>query len=160
EEKYVRNMLSEVRKYHDQILVIDDGSTDATPSLLAQQPVEVIRHAANRGYGRSLQDMFRWAQVDKFEWLITMDCDEQHEPAAIPSFLDAIRRNDADVVSGSRYLVNTPLDDAPPTDRRAINRTITDELNHRLGLDLTDAFCGFKAYRVSSLNRLSLDVDG
>lgn len=160
EEKYVRNMLTEVRKYHQHILVIDDGSTDATPSLLAEQPVEVIRHATNRGYGRSMQDMFRWAQVDRFDWLITMDCDEQHEPAAIPSFMEAIARNDADVVSGSRYLVPTPLDDAPPSDRRAINRTITDELNQRLGLALTDAFCGFKAYRVAPLKRLALDVDG
>lgn len=160
EEKYVRNMLSQVRKYHQDILVIDDGSTDATPSLLAQQPVEVIRHASNRGYGRSLQDMFRWAHVDKFDWLVTMDCDEQHEPAAIPAFMQAIASDDADIISGSRYLVPTPLDDAPPSDRRAINRTITDEVNNRLGLALTDAFCGFKAYRVAPLKQLDLDIDG
>lgn len=160
EEKYVRNMLTEVRKYHRDVLVIDDGSTDSTPMLLAQQPVEVIRHAENRGYGRSMQDMFRWAQVDRFDWLITMDCDEQHEPTAIPSFLEAIARDDADVISGSRYLVPTPLDDAPPSDRRAINGTITKEINDLLGLSLTDTFCGFKAYRVAPLKRLSLDVDG
>src|SRR5690606_22099103 len=49
---------------------------------------------------------------------------------------------------------------APPSDRRAINKTITDELRDRLGLPITDAFCGFKAYRVSACERLSLDVDG
>ncbi len=164
EAAYVTNVLEELRRYARpygiQILIIDDGSTDATPTLLAAQPVEVIRHAENRGYGRSMQDMLRWAQVDRFDWLITMDCDEQHEPAAIPRFIRAVERNRSDVISGSRYLVPTPLDDAPPQDRRAINHTITEELNGRLGLALTDAFCGFKAYRVSACDQLCLDVPG
>jgi glycosyltransferase involved in cell wall biosynthesis len=160
EQRYVSRVLDQVRRYADEILVIDDGSTDETPMLLARQPVEVIRHAENRGYGRSMQDMIRWATVDGFDWLITMDCDEQHEPAAIPRFLERIRHNQSDVISGSRYLMRTPLDDAPPGDRRLINRTITDELNARLDLGITDAFCGFKAYRVEAVERLSLDVDG
>jgi dolichol-phosphate mannosyltransferase len=89
-----------------------------------------------------------------------MDCDEQHEPAAIPRFMEAIERGEADVISGSRYLVATPLDDAPPGDRRRINHTITEELNTRLALEVTDAFCGFKAYRVEACSRLGLTVDG
>jgi dolichol-phosphate mannosyltransferase len=160
EERYVRRVLEEVRQYARDILVIDDGSTDQTPLLLAAQPVEVIRHAENRGYGRSMQDMLRWAQVDGFDWLITMDCDEQHEPAAIPRFLQAIAAGTSDVVSGSRYLEPRGDDDSPPEDRRAINAAITAEINQRLGLDLTDAFCGFKAYRVAAAARLCLDVDG
>ncbi len=160
EERYVTPVLREVSRYADDVLVIDDGSTDHTPMELARHPVEVIRHAENRGYGRSMQDMLRWARFDGFDWLITMDCDEQHEPAAIPCFLDAMAAGDADVVSGSRYLEMTRLDDAPPNDRRRINRAITQELNDRLGLSITDAFCGFKAYRVAACDRLSLDVDG
>ena len=164
EQGYVTRVLREVRDYADCVLVIDDGSTDDTPLLLAQQRVEVIRHAENRGYGRSMQDMLRWARFDGYGWLITMDCDEQHEPAAIPSFIDAIERGASDVISGSRYLRSSPGasagDDSPPKDRRAINATITAELNCRLGLSLTDAFCGFKAYRVSACERLSLTVDG
>jgi len=160
EQKYVTQVLGEVLRYAQDVLVIDDGSTDDTPLLLAKQSVEVIRHAENRGYGRSMQDMLRWAKFDGFDWLITMDCDEQHEPAAIPRFIHAARRDTADVVSGSRYLVSTPSDDPPPEDRRIINAQITDELNARLGISLTDAFCGFKAYRVSACERLSLDVNG
>lgn len=160
EQRYVAPVLAEVHRYADEILVIDDGSTDQTPMLLAEQKVEVIRHAQNRGYGRSMQDMLRWADFDGFDWLITMDCDEQHEPASIPHFIEAIQAGDADVISGSRYIVDMPLDDAPPGDRRAINATITEELNRRLGLSLTDAFCGFKAYRVAACRGLSLDIDG
>jgi glycosyltransferase involved in cell wall biosynthesis len=165
EERYVATVLGEVRKYappcgRGSILVIDDGSTDSTPMLLAEQPVEVIRHSENRGYGRSMQDMMRWAAIDGFDWLITMDCDEQHEPAAIPHFVERILADESDVISGSRYLKDSPVDDAPPEDRRAINRTITEELNDRLGLKITDAFCGFKAYRISACKKLTLDVDG
>ncbi len=160
EEKYVERVLGRVSEYLPDVLVIDDGSADATPSLLAKFPVEVIRHAHNRGYGRSLMDAFRWAAVDRFDWIITMDCDEQHEPASIPDFLAAIERDDLDVISGSRYLDIHPENDAPPEERRRINGIITDELNGRLGLKLTDSFCGFKAYRVSALQRLTLDVDG
>jgi dolichol-phosphate mannosyltransferase len=164
EQAYVTTVLSEVRQHADCVLVIDDGSTDDTPLLLARQPVEVIRHAENRGYGRSMQDMLRWANVDSYDWLITMDCDEQHEPAAIPRFLEAVEQGASDVISGSRYLRSGPAemirDDSPPEDRRAINATITAELNCRLGLRLTDAFCGFKAYRVSACDRLRLTVDG
>ncbi|MFK7959982.1 MAG: glycosyltransferase family 2 protein [Phycisphaerales bacterium] len=160
EQQYVTRVLEEVRGYARDVLVIDDGSTDATPALLARQPVEVIRHAENRGYGRSMQDMIRWAAFDGFDWLITMDCDEQHEPAAIPRFVEAILADDADVISGSRYMRETPMDDAPPEDRRRINRMLTGELNRRLGIDITDAFCGFKAYRVSTCSAMELAVDG
>ena len=161
EQRDVAKVLAEVRKYApDDILVIDDGSSDQTPMLLAQQPVEVIRHAENRGYGRSMQDMLRWAEFDGFDWLITMDCDEQHEPAAIPRFIERILANESDVISGSRYLLQDPSGDAPPSDRRAINVQITEELDRRLNLTLTDSFCGFKAYRVSACRRLKLNIDG
>ncbi|MHC5022685.1 MAG: glycosyltransferase family 2 protein [Planctomycetota bacterium] len=160
EQRYVTRVLAEVRRYATDVLVIDDGSTDETPRLLARQPVEVIRHAENRGYGRSMQDMLRWADFDGYDWLITMDCDEQHEPAAIPDFVRAIEADDADVISGSRYQLSTADDDSPPEDRRRINGTIAAELRSRLGLALSDAFCGFKAYRVAACRDLSLDVDG
>ena len=163
EQRYVQRVLELVLDFAPppkQVLVIDDGSTDATPTLLAQFPVEVIRHSRNRGYGRSMTDAFRWAAVDSFDWVITMDCDEQHEPAAIPRFMEAIERNDLDVVSGSRYMADSGCGDNPPADRRAINGQITEELNTRLGLKLTDSFCGFKAYRVSALKNLDLETDG
>lgn len=160
EQDHVAPVLTEVRRYASDILVIDDGSTDRTPTILAQSEVDVIRHAQNRGYGRSIRDAFRWACCYGYEWLITMDCDEQHEPASLPTFFEAIDADDADVLSGSRYLEVEMPADPPPADRRAINREITQLLNDRLGLEVTDAFCGFKAYRVASLGKLTLTVDG
>ncbi len=164
EARYVRGVLGRVLSFSPDVLVVDDGSTDATPRLLPEFPVEIIRHAKNRGYGKSLRDAFRYAIAEDFDWLVTMDCDEQHEPAAIPAFLEEAARDRADVISGSRYLTVATGDDAAPPDRRMINATITDEINARLFLPprtpITDAFCGFKAYRVDSLRRLRPTVSG
>ncbi len=168
EEKYVSRVLAHVLEYVDDVLVVDDGSTDRTPSLLPRFPVDVVRHAVNRGYGRSMRDAFSWAAAggggQRFDWVITMDCDEQHEPRAIPMFVrEASRIGDdaADVISGSRYLDQAAgVDGGPPPDRRRINSEMTREINQRLGLSLTDAFCGFKAYRVEAIRRLRLSEDG
>jgi len=160
EAKSIDRVLSEVRHFARDVLVIDDGSTDETPRRLAGHRVEVIRHAENRGYGRSMQDILRWGRFDGYDWVITMDCDEQHEPRSIPEFVREIERDEADVISGSRYLREIPGGDSPPPDRRRINETITREVNDRIELGITDSFCGFKAYRVAACSALSLSVDG
>lgn len=160
EQRYVESVLSRVSQYADDILVVDDGSTDETPSLIARQPVDVIRHRRNLGYGRSIRDAFQWAQCYRYDWLITMDCDEQHEPSSLPDFFSQIDSDRDDVLSGSRYLDAEFSGDPPPADRRAINAEVTKWVNEGLGLTITDAFCGFKAYRVSSLKSFTLDVDG
>ncbi|MDP7030132.1 MAG: glycosyltransferase family 2 protein [Phycisphaerales bacterium] len=160
EEATVAAVLDEVRHYAPRILVVDDGSTDETPRLLASQPVDVVRHPTNRGYGRAMQEMLQRADHDGFDWLITMDCDKQHEPAAIPEFVSLIGRDDSDVISGSRYLSMSDADDVPPLERRSINVAMTSILNDKLGLSITDAFCGFKAYRCAACRDLTLDVDG
>jgi dolichol-phosphate mannosyltransferase len=89
-----------------------------------------------------------------------MDCDEQHEPASLPNFVAAIRRGNADIVSGSRYMDESLPGDPAPEDRRRINALLTHELNDRLSLGISDAFCGYKAYRASVCANLALDVCG
>ena len=161
EERYLRGVLDAVARYADDILVVDDGSTDATPALLAERTdVNRITHRENRGYGQSLIDAFGFADRHGFDWVITIDCDAQHEPAQIPDFLAEIARERADVISGSRYLRTHADDDPPPPERRQINRTITLMLSQILGLELTDSFCGFKAHRVAAMRGLELDEPG
>jgi dolichol-phosphate mannosyltransferase len=159
EARHLINVLSEVRRYSPEILVIDDGSTDRTPQLLAQQPdLRIVTHPVNRGYGAALRSAFAYALEHSFDILITMDCDGQHEPARIPVLLEAI--HDVDIVSGSRYLRDFRQDTQAPEGRRRINEQITAELNERFGLNLTDAFCGFKAYRREALQKLSVTENG
>ena len=159
EERHVQGVLREVRRYSPEILVVNDGSTDRTAELLAQEPdLHLITHPRNRGYGAALVSAFAFALDRGADVLVTMDCDGQHEPARIPVLLEAI--HDADLVSGSRYLRDFRQDTPPPQDRRYINSVITAELNARFGLDLTDAFCGFKAYRRDALARLRITEAG
>jgi dolichol-phosphate mannosyltransferase len=159
EEKHLDTVLREVQRYAPEILVVNDGSTDRTGELLAQYPwVRVLTHPKNRGYGAALISAFGYTLEHGFDVLVTMDCDGQHEPSRIPVLLEAI--HDADIVSGSRYLRSFREDTAPPEDRHRINATITEELNRTLGLDLTDSFCGFKAYRREALAQLSITETG
>ena len=155
EEAHLEAVLTEVLRFADHILVVDDGSTDRTPELLKNFPsVRVIRHTVNRGYGAGLDSAFRYTVSEGFDGLVTIDCDGQHEPSRIPEI--AAKLADADVVSGSRYLEVFDPSQIPPIERRRINIEVTRWLNECLGLNLTDAFCGFKAYRASALAKLEV----
>jgi dolichol-phosphate mannosyltransferase len=159
EAKHVAGVLAAVRRYSPDILVIDDGSTDGTAELLDAEPgIQRVTHVVNRGYGAAITSAFRHAIEHRYDVLVTMDCDGQHEPARIPVLLEAL--HDCEILSGSRYLRDFRQDTPPPTDRRFINATITRELNARYGLGLTDAFCGFKAYRVDALAKLHITESG
>ena len=159
EVQHVERVLAEVRRYSDDILVIDDGSMDGTAELLARQrDIQVVTHLVNRGYGAALHSAFDYALDQGYETVVTIDCDGQHEPQRIPRFAKACQ--DVDIVSGSRYLQHFDGDSEPPAQRRRINEQVTAELNRRLGLCLTDAFCGFKAYRVDAIRALQLTENG
>lgn len=155
EERHLKDVLAEVKKYSQDILVVDDGSSDRTPELMAaERRVFMVRHEHNQGYGAALKTAFQYALDGQYDVLVTIDCDGQHEPRLIPELAAAIYKTEEcpnDIVSGSRYLTQFPGDSLPPADRRRINMQITELLKERFGLQLTDSFCGFKAYRVDSL---------
>ena len=81
EEAYIGRVLDEVRRYCEDIFVVNDGSTDATGRILsATAGIGVHTHEANEGYGQSLVDIFDRARAERYDWVVTLDADEQHEP--------------------------------------------------------------------------------
>lgn len=160
EAEYVDEILTAVSQCHGNILVVNDGSDDGTDELLGKyKSIKVISHKSNEGYGQSLIDAFAFAENEGYSWIITMDGDHQHQPLCLPRFFERIEKDGADIISGSRYLVCADSGNVP-ADRLRINRCITTLLNCALGIEITDAFCGFKAYRVSSLAKLKLTEKG
>lgn len=156
----VGRVLDEVRRHAPgDILTIDDGSTDGTFDLLAaRRDIKVVQHDENRGYGAALITAFEYARLHKYDALVTIDADGQHDSSLIPQFFAASAH--ADIVSGSRYLKRFAGNSLPPIERRRVNLQVTAELNRRLGFDLTDAFCGYKAYRVDALAKLDITEPG
>lgn len=163
EADHVEGVLDAVLRHSADVLVVDDGSSDGTGRLLADRlvrrdDIHLVRHEENRGYGAALLTAFEYAIVHRYDVVVTIDCDGQHEPQRIPRFVEAC--DGADIVSGSRYLETFSGDSRPPEERRRINAQVTRMVNERLGLSLSDAFCGFKAYRTQALARLSLTEPG
>jgi dolichol-phosphate mannosyltransferase len=164
EAKHLNSVLDSVARHSPNTLVVDDGSTDDTPKLLAaRNDIHLVRHQRNRGYGAALLTAFDYAARHDYDIVVTIDCDGQHEPQRIEQFIAASTAESGeqpDIVSGSRYLRAFPGDSPPPPERRRINELVTAELNRRLCLELTDAFCGFKAYRVDALAKMDLSEAG
>jgi glycosyltransferase involved in cell wall biosynthesis len=159
EIKLIGGVLDQVLQFCPEVLTINDGSTDGTSEYLqSRNDIRLVHHERNRGYGAALRSAFDYAQEHQFDVLVTIDADGQHDPNRIPKF--AAAAEGVDIVSGSRYLKEFPENTPAPMQRRFINQRVTAELNRRLGYHLTDAFCGFKAYRVEALKHLDINENG
>jgi dolichol-phosphate mannosyltransferase len=159
EAMHIVPVLNEVRSHAHDVLVIDDGSTDETPKLLAGFPQLLVeRHPRNRGYGAALATAFQYTLSHGYDGLVTLDCDGQHEPSLIPDVCAPL--DEYDIVSGSRYLKVFDPSQTPPIERRRINIEVTQWINDCLQLNITDAFCGFKAYRASALAKFNISDTG
>lgn len=106
EAKNIVRVIKSVQKSVPEadILVINDGSIDATAYLAESAGAYVVSHPFNLGYGAACQTGFKYARRKGYEYVVQMDGDGQHEPACIPVLINAVQNPDVDIVFGSRWL--------------------------------------------------------
>jgi glycosyltransferase involved in cell wall biosynthesis len=141
----------------DTVLVVDDGSTDATASVAEAAGAVVARHRVNRGYGAAIQTALEWARAsDEVEAMVLLDGDGQHDPLGIPAFISLARAGKADLVVGSRFLgVNNA-----PAYRLVGLHVLSAAAALGSGVSLTDSQCGYRAFSRRGIENIQLRQDG
>jgi polyprenyl-phospho-N-acetylgalactosaminyl synthase len=155
EGKVIRDVVAEVVRSGWPVVVVDDGSRDDTAESARVPGAIVVKHAINLGQGAALQTGIEYALRRGAERVVTFDADGQHDAACIPALVAAL--DDADIALGSRFL-GKEIEGA--TSRRvALLKTATVVSNSLSGMKLTDAHCGFRAFRASAAPMLSITQD-
>jgi len=144
EEISIGSIVLHARQHADQVVVVDDGSSDRTSEVAKLAGAYVIRHPKNMGKGMALKTGFEYVSLNGAKVVVTMDSDGQHDPEEIPKLVGPILKGEADLVNGSRYIngngKNTPF-------YRRIGQNILDSAtNLNTGLHITDTQSGFRAF--------------
>jgi len=133
-------LLEEVRCFLPAVVVVDDGSRDATGRIARQMGAECVGLWPGQGKGAALQAGFQRLQELGFSHAVTLDGDGQHSPQDIPRFLSCRQNTGADLVVGSRMMTAGTM----PWPRRAANRAMSLCLSFYAGRALPDSQCGFR----------------
>ena len=138
-------------------IVVDDGSRDRTGEIARAAGARVLRHSINLGQGHALLTGFKAALLGNADVIIELDADGQHDPALIATFVEALVRCGTDIVVGSRVLGSNHGD--APWLRRRFLRPYTALVNFVTGYRMTDAMCGYRAFRAEPLRRHARVLD-
>jgi glycosyltransferase involved in cell wall biosynthesis len=155
EESRVGRVVGECLAHTPHVLVVDDGSTDATAAEARRSGARVLSNEGNRGKGFSLRRGFDLAIEQGFDAVVTLDADGQHDPACIPGLVDMIERGH-DAVIGTRKKTGSVM----PYHRRASNFFLSLVFSALSRAWIRDSQSGFRAFRVSVLRDLDLRSTG
>jgi len=153
EKKNIGSVVRNTRKYVDNVIVIDDGSSDNTEKIARKSGAEVVRLEKNKGVGFAMRVGLKKAISSKPDIIISLDGDGQHEPKYIPHFIKAIK-NGADYVCGARDLSNYPLD------RKIGNWGLKTLTNLLCPTEIQDVECGYRAFTLNVAKKLKLEAEG
>ena len=159
EEETIGTVVTKVLDYVDEVICVDDGSSDSSARIAESCGANVHRHRANRGYGGALKTLFAKAREMDADILIILDSDGQHEPSDIPKLLAPILAGDADFVIGSRFVDGGGSEDMPAYRRLGI-KVITAASNLSSDLEIKDTQSGFRAFSKLAIERLRFDSEG
>jgi dolichol-phosphate mannosyltransferase len=159
-EILTRTAVSQLPKTRDyDVLFVDDGSTDATPEILAAIPgTELIRHPTNRGIGAAIRTALHHARAHGYRFIVIMAGNGKDDFREVPRLLAPLLDDTADYVQGSRFLDGGAFENLPGGRRfllgiHAVVFTVV------TGRKTTDASNGFRAYRLSLFDDPQIDID-
>lgn len=148
EEKYISSVLNKIKKYSDNIIVVDDGSTDATYQKAQESGAEVLRHQVNLGKGAALTTGCTFAFDQKnAKAVILMDSDDQHDPAELPLFISSLA--ESELVLGIRELSKMP------TTRAFFNQLLSRLVQLLFGTFVPDILSGYKAFTNEAFQKIA-----
>lgn len=157
EERAIGSVVLKTRGHVDEVIVVDDGSSDATAEIARDAGATVVAHERSEGKGRALATGIQTASEVGAERVVLLDGDGQHDPAEIPTLLDALAAEDADLVVGSR----TRSGDGDASRTRRTGRRVLDAVTNLAGgTNLADTQSGFRAGRPEALTRIAPREDG
>lgn len=139
EEKYIAGIVGRAAKYTNMVFVLDDGSVDNTAREATKAGAVVAQHIGNKGYGATIQDILSSLQGSRFDVLVVMDADDQHDPSDIPNLVKAIGGG-YDLAIGCRASSDVPFY------RRIGGTTLSVATWILSGVWVRDSQCGFRAY--------------
>lgn len=153
----IAGVMNKIKREVDEVIVIDDGSTDNTSEIAKSSGATVLRHFLNRGQGAALQTGIDYAAIQDFDVIVTIDADGQHEAAEIPKLVEPLRLGRVDVVLGSRFLNK---DNKIPVSRKRLLKAATLFTRLYTGLNVTDTHNGFRAFSKKAASKIKLKQDG
>lgn len=158
EERFIGSVVLKTRQYINQVLVVDDGSSDATAEVAEAAGAVVIRHQQNSGKAEALNTAFAAASALGMDILVVLDGDGQHRPEEIPQLVQALNDEDADIVIGSRFLPDAL--GAIPNVRRAGQQLLTTATNLGSGVPVSDSQSGFRVFSRRAIQMLTFRERG
>jgi glycosyltransferase involved in cell wall biosynthesis len=138
----------------DQIILVDDGSTDKTLEIARQLHLTVFVHTRNYGYGANQKTCYAEALKEGADIVVMLHPDYQYDPTLLPEIVAPIKAGQADIVLGSRFLAGNTLEQGMPWWKYVGNRFLTKLENWTLGLGLAEYHTGYRAYSRRSLEQI------
>ena len=152
----IGNVVREIREVYENVLVVDDGSADTTAEEARSAGAVVLRHPINRGQGAALQTGITFALRRGARYLVTFDSDGQHRVEDVPALVEPIRRGEAEVALGSRFLGHATH---MPRLRRWLLRGAILFTWAVSGARLSDAHNGLRAFSRSAAEKIDIRLD-
>ena len=152
EERFIGSVVLKAQQHADAVIVVNDGSTDATGEIAEAAGAIVVQHPQNQGKGVALATGFRTAQELDPDVVITLDADGQHQPEEMRGVAAPVLNGQADIVVGSRYLERRSRVPLHRIWGHLVFNFVTSQAS---GVPLTDSQSGFRAFSPSALSAIS-----